>query len=380
MAARSSPCAAAGDQRTDRSVERFRLALVVAEHELRLGNEEEAIARFEEAYAQIPALGESVSADDKLAAVFRLGVAHLRSGETRNCAINHSAESCIMPIRGRGVHVDPEGSRTAIRYFAQVLERTPRNVPLHLKAVWLTNLAYMTLGAYPDGVPTDYRIPPTVFGADESFPRFENVAPRKGLASFNLSGGVVLDDLDGDGLLDLFTSTFDTGGEPHFFHGTGDGGFVDHTGEAGLTGLYGGLNVVDADYDNDGDLDLFILRGAWLESAGRYPNSLLRNNSDPTKPGSSAGTTFTDVTFEAGLGQVHYPTQTAAWADYDNDGDVDLFIGNEHGVDPTGERNLDTSFDAPSQLFRNNGDGTFTDVARQAGVDVSRFRQGSRLG
>ena len=63
-----------------------------------------------------------------------------------------------------------------------------------------------------------------------------------------------------------------------------------------------------------------MLRGGWMNNAGRIPNSLLRNDGEGR---------FTDVTFSAGLGDVHYPTQTAAWADYDNDGDVDIYIGNE---------------------------------------------------
>ncbi len=137
----------------------------------------------------------------------------------------------------------------------------------------------------------------------------------------------------------------------------GDGGFEDRTAEAGLTGILGGLNLVQADYDNDGDIDLLILRGAWLEAAGRHPNSLLRNNGNST---------FTDVTFDAGLGDAHYPTQTASWADYDNDGDLDLYIGNE----------AKPGQDFPCQLFRNNGDGTFTDVARDAGVENLRYAKG----
>ena len=89
------------------------------------------------------------------------------------------------------------------------------------------------------------------------------------------------------------------------------------------------------------------------------PNSLLRNNGDLT---------FTDVTFEAGLAAVDYPTQTAGWADYDNDGDLDLFVGNESSVAQI----------SPSQLFRNNGNGTFTDVADNAGVRNFRRAKASR--
>jgi hypothetical protein len=120
--------------------------------------------------------------------------------------------------------------------------------------------------------------------------------------------------------------------------------------------------MVQADYNNDGHLDVLILRGAWLRGQGRYPNSLLHNEGNGT---------FTDVTFEVGLGDEHFPTQTAAWADYDLDGDVDLFVGNEvlgtPGTDPVPEER------APCQLFRNNGNGTFTDVAETAGVTNRRF-------
>ncbi|MYE90677.1 tetratricopeptide repeat protein, partial [Candidatus Poribacteria bacterium] len=97
-----------------------------------------------------------------------------------------------------------------------------------------------------------------------------------------------------------------------------------------------------------------VLRGAWLEAAGQHPNSLLRNNGDST---------FTDVTFDAGLGKAHYPTQTASWGDYNNDGNLDLYIGNESTE----------AFNAPCQLFRNNGNGTFSDVAAHAGVQNYGF-------
>ncbi len=79
-------------------------------------------------------------------------------------------------------------------------------------------------------------------------------------------------------------------------------------------GLGGGLNLVQADYDNDGFIDVLVLRGAWLGPSGEQPNSLLRNRGDGT---------FEDVTVEAGIATRH-PTQTAAWGDYNNDGWLDL--------------------------------------------------------
>ena len=347
--------------------DRWRILLDIAEHELRLGDERGAIAHFLEARALSSELGPGVPDDERLAGVFRLGIAYLRLGETRNCSVRHDGESCILPIRGAGVHTDEEGSRQAIRYFSQILAGTPRTSPLNLKTAWLLNIAYMTLGEYPDEVPEAYRMPEEVFASGEDFPRFENVAPKLGLDTVNLSGGAVFDDLDGDELLDIFTTTFDTSQGPRFFRNEGNGTFSDRTIGSGLEGLYGGLNVVHADYDNDGDLDLYVLRGAWLYVGGRHPNSLLRNDGDGR---------FTDVTFAAGMGQVHYPTQTAAWADYDNDGDIDLFVGNEEG-DGLGLLGDDTAdFAAPCQLFRNEGNGTFVDVAQQAGVAISTYVKG----
>ena len=70
------------------------------------------------------------------------------------------------------------------------------------------------------------------------------------------------------------------------------------------------------------------------------------------------------------LAEVNYPTQNADWGDFDNDGDLDLFVGNES--DPT--------FEAPSQLFRNEGDGTFTEIAKEAGVENLRYAKGSAWG
>ena len=108
--------------------------------------------------------------------------------------------------------------------------------------------------------------------------------------------------------------------------------------EAGLEGIVGGLNINQTDYNNDGYIDVLVLRGGWIPDG--HPNSLLRNNGDGT---------FEDVTEAAGLLWPLYPTQTACWADFDNDGWLDLFIGNE---------SLRTS--NPSQLFHNNQDGTFS--------------------
>ena len=329
--------------------DRIRLHFRLGIAELFLGRERRAIDHLTAAEEML-AGQHSVPAQVVNEIHFRLGLAWLRLGETQNCVLNPNAEHCILPIRPGGFHTLPEGSRQAIPYFQAVLDNTAAEERLRLSARWLLNIAYMTLGQYPEGVPPAHRIPPEAFESQAAFPHWVNVAPALGLDTFSLSGGAVADDFDSDGYLDFFVSTSDLAGQLRFFRNGRDGTFADRTEAANLNGLLGGLNLVQADYDNDGHLDLLVLRGAWFGEHGQHPNSLLRNAGDGT---------FCDATFAAGLGQDHYPTQTAAWADYDLDGDLDLYIGNE---------TTDT-FVAPGQLFHNQGDGTFADVAPTAGVD-----------
>jgi len=327
--------------------------------ELNLANEEEAIARLGEAEALLPRLAGRMPEAEAQEIRFRLGVAWLRRGESQNCALRHNAESCILPIRGGGVHIEQEGSRQAMRRFLALAAATPLDSSLHLKSVWLLNIAAMTVGEYPAGVPEALRIPLEIFASGEDFPRFANVAPDLGLAAFNLFGSAIADDFDGDGWIDLFVSTSNTSEAARLYRNDRDGTFTDVSEAANLTGLFGGLNSVQADYDNDGDVDVLVVRGAWLRGAGRHPKSLLQNDGHGR---------FTDVTFAAGLGERHFPTQTAAWADYDNDGDLDLYVGHEQdGRDVV---------DAPCQLFRNEGDGTFSEVAAEAGVETRAFVKG----
>jgi len=344
----SLPSTAPPEMRISRS---FQLALA----ELNLGREREAIDMLSQVCEMHRQVKGPVKPELFNRALFELGVAWMRLGETQNCCRRNTPESCIVPIRGAGIHTDPEGSKQAISCFTEVLRNSSEDSPLRLGARWLLNIAYMTLGEYPEHVPGPYLIPRKVFESDEPFPHFHSVAKGLGLDTFSLWGGAIADDFDNDGYLDLVVSTSDPEGQMRFFRNNQDGTFSDCTTEAGLNGLFGGLNMVQADHDNDGDTDILILRGGWLFGKGRHPNSLLMNNGDGT---------FADVTFEAGLGGVHYPTQTASWSDYDNDGDLDVYTGNEA-----------TNFcpDAACQLFCNMGDGRYRDVAHEAGVTNGRF-------
>jgi len=323
------------------------------------GDERQAIEYLKQAYS----LADSIKARDlRFQASFRLGVAYMRLAETENCCASNTPDSCILPIRGGGLHKNKEGSTRALDYLTQVLRESQRGSPIRFKAQWLLNVAYMTLGEYPGGVPEEYLIDPKQFESEQPFPAFRNVAKDKGLDSFDLCGGAIVEDFDNDLDLDVVSSSWDVEGQLLFFRNDGDGNFSNQTVSAGLAGIYGGLNINQADYNNDGFMDILVLRGGWWRKKGSMPNSLLKNNGDGT---------FTDVTYEAGLGEKWYPTQTATWADFDNDGDLDLYIGNESGF----------GYNVPScQLFRNNGDGTFTDIAREAGVLNDRFTKGVSAG
>lgn len=336
---------------------RVRLSLQVALQEAQRGRPDVALNAYADLEKFIQDSNGSLSPGGRAEFQMRRAIAFLRLGEQENCLARYVPESCLFPISSNATHVLPRGSRAAIEVLEEHLQQYPQN----LGARWLLNVASMTLGRYPDGVPPRWRIPPSAFASEHPMPRFHNVAAAAGLDREDVAGGVIADDFDNDGHLDLLISAWTLDGQLRFYRNQGDGRFVERTSEAGLVGLTGGLNLVQADYNNDGHLDALILRGAWLGAAGRFPKSLLRNNGDGT---------FTDVTEEAGLLTLH-PSQTAAWLDFDGDGWLDVFVGNE---------TPDPSQPDPCELFRNNRDGTFTECAAAVGVQVTRFVKGVAAG
>lgn len=284
-----------------------------------------------------------------------LALAYLRLGERNNCVNMHGAGSCIFPIRDQGVYNDPAASLKAIRLLTETLEYDTADI----QDRWLLNLAYMTVGGYPDRVPARFLIP----GLDKDTSSvqvkpFRDLSPALGLNSFrNEAGGSIVDDFNNDGYLDIVTSSLDLKQSMHYFRNNGDGSFTDMSEASGLSSIKGGLNIIQADYNNDGYTDILVLRGGWMQEYGLQPKTLLRNNGDGT---------FTDVTLESGLISLH-PSQTGVWADFNNDGWLDLYIGNET-----------SSYDHlhPSQLFLNNQDGTFSDVSAVTGASVTGFVKG----
>jgi tetratricopeptide (TPR) repeat protein len=275
-----------------------------------------------------------------------IGTAYLHLSEMENGAYHGAGDMDIFPPAEPGAHYEKqEESKQAIKYFREYLEQEPDDYQVR----WLLNVAYATLGQYPDKVPPALLIPLSDFQSKQDVGRFKDIAPAAGTDAFLEAGGVIVDDFDNDGLLDIVASSMDSCDPLHFYHNNGDGTFTDRTAQAGLSDQLGGLNLVQVDYNNDGCMDILVLRGGWEFPMRR---SLLRNNCNGT---------FTDVTQQSGLGDTVDSTNSAVWADIDNDGYLDLFLANEN---------------TPSQLFRNRGDGTFEDISHAAGVDQTAFSKG----
>ncbi|HTQ58247.1 MAG TPA: CRTAC1 family protein [Bryobacteraceae bacterium] len=218
---------------------------------------------------------------------------------------------------------------------------------------------------------------------------FEEIGRRAGVSFISDNGatsrkqqpegliaGVAVFDYDGDGYPDLYfvngahlPSLTKTG--PQFknrlYRNNGDLTFTDVTDKAGLGGAGYGMGVAVGDYDNDGRPDLYI--------ANVNRNQLFHNNGDGT---------FTDVTARAGVGGGTYEGKkmwsvAAAWVDYNNDGLLDLFVSNycvwDAANEPVCKANDQLMYCSPRHykplphtLYRNNGDGTFTDVSVQTGI------------
>jgi hypothetical protein len=286
----------------------------------------------------------------------------VRKAELDNCVADGTGEACLVPFTEAAVHQREEGMRRASELLLAFLSEDDSG---KLAPRWMLNVAHMALGDWPDAVPFAWRVDPSRMASEADVPAWHNIAPDIGLAREpEIAGGAALEDLDGDGLLDLVTSSMQPEVGMRVLLNTGDGDFCDATEASGLANVVGVLNFSLADYDNDGDMDLLAPRGAWLAQDGRAFMSLMRND--------GAGR-FEDVTFAAGMGNVAGPSQVSIWADVDRDGWLDCFVGRESTPDaPDGA--------APSSLYMNLRDGTFRDVAADVGLDQVGFIKGAAWG
>lgn len=320
------------------------------------GETQKAIDNYDEALKR--ATEENIKNDMVKQTFFMQAVAYMRLGEQKNCIANHTSESCILPIQQSAWYVVKEPTLKAVDAWKAILKENPDD----LTSRFLLNIAYMNLGEYPQGVPAEYVINPSQFKSDYDIGKFPNIAANLGVDFFTRSGGVCVEDFNNDGNLDIAASGWFLDEQLQIMMNNGDGTFSDQTAKAGITGITGGLDLKTADYNNDGYIDILIPRGAWWNDFGKLPASLLKNNGDGT---------FTDVTYESGLFEHLYPTQSAVFADFNNDGNVDIFFGNETRRDTE---------KYPCELFISDGNGKFKNVAKEAGIDVLCFSKGVAAG
>jgi hypothetical protein len=169
--------------------------------------------------------------------------------------------------------------------------------------------------------------------------QFTDVATEAGISDGSRNRAAAWTDYDGDGFIDFFIMKSDA-----LYRNRGDGTFEDMTNAAGIKTMTSSNSAAWGDFDNDGFPDLYV--------ATDSVNLLYRNNGDGT---------FTDVTDQSGAVN-DYRALGADWGDYDNDGFLDLYVVNAS---------------RPNRLFRNNGNGTFTDVGALAGVTAKEGGSGS---
>ncbi|MFT4753998.1 MAG: hypothetical protein ACI85Q_001554 [Salibacteraceae bacterium] len=209
---------------------------------------------------------------------------------------------------------------------------------------------YVTLGNYPEALGDDLRIDLHKFQSKDTLVKFTNIALSKKLNFNSFYGGSCVDDFNNDGLLDIISSSGVLNQEIKYYQEF-DETFQDIA-PASQINQGGGVHIIQADYNNDGYLDVYVIRGGWLmEDSKNHPNSLLRNNGDNT---------FTDVSEKLGL--LNFTaSHTATWADFNADGWIDLFVGNEY---------------APSHVFLNNQGTGFSEVSKLAGIQIDKMVKG----
>lgn len=288
-----------------------------------------------------------------------LGTAYMQLAEEENC-VQHSGDfACVMPMTADAIHQKTAGSEKAILVFEKILTAFPRKYGVQ----WLLNIAYMTLGKYPEKVPAKWLIElkkDSEAPTKTTLPNFNNLAKKYGIDELGHAGSCAMEDFDKDGYLDIIASSYYLNEQLTYFRNKRGKGFENVTRKAGLQGITGGLNFIHGDVNNDGYADLYVTRGGWLGMYGAFPNSLLLNDGKGN---------FVDRTEALGLLE-NFPSQTAVFADFNLDGWLDLFVGYE----ATGGLRF------PSKLYLNQKGEKFIDYTEKAGIDIIKYVKGVTVG
>ena len=284
--------------------------------------------------------------NDETAGYFQLGRALARRGNFQDSILyfrqalsrTHVPDQKLETLRELGTSFYRMGDfQEAARNFYEALQTRMNSIDQ-----WLLKVAMDRIPGKPPPLPAGVLFPSAEVKMDPSVNlEFQDMAPELGVNRLDGNGTSAWGDYDGDGDLDLFLA----GSGTLLAVYRNDGGkFTDVTSEVGLANVPSGYSLNLIDYDNDGNLDLYISYNGWN---GPMPNRLYRN----------LGGRFEDVTAKSGAGD---PGDgfVSLWGDLDNDGWLDLVIAN--GVLKDG---------SVPQIYRNNRDGTFSNVTKAAGLN-----------
>ena len=320
--------------------------------------------------------------------LFWLAMSYVRLAETENCLNTLLSpdtgtlrpahqKMCTLPLTM--YHTQTEYSRLAADVFQRLLDEYDDENRLYR---WLLNFCYMTVGGFPEEVPPQYLVQgpfidhfygPHVeqLQTEYAYLRFSDYAKAFNIDTFDAGKGVAVEDFDRDGYLDIIVGGYYT--SLRFYRNDQGQGFTDLTEEVGLSQIKGTHLITAADYDNDGWMDLFVGRPLAGDPPGDY--LLLRNTGEGR---------FEDVTVSVGLLPLDDEGQrkraipwASAWADVDNDGDLDLFVATLAGANPFfGEPLL------PPRFYINEG-GRFVDQTEAFGLSTllkNRYLLGAAFG
>lgn len=265
----------------------------------------------------------------------QLALKKIRQGEQANCQLNHNDNSCILPFKDNAKHTNQEGSKEAINYLNNVIKKNKHD----FLSIYLREIAKATLG-----VSSIF----TVNLNEDNSVFFENRASKYGVNFLGYYGGAIIEDFNNNGFLDLFATSGRLSDNAKMYWNKN---FIyQESSTQSLDNTKGGVHAIQADFNNDGYVDIYIIRGGWL-SGDYHPNSLLKNLGNGN---------FIDVTKKANLLD-YRPSHSAVWSDINLDGFLDLIVGYEEG---------------PSKIYLNDRNESFVDISDSVGFNCNCMAKG----